>query len=43
MRMPSAGASVAVGDLVEASDASIRRTVAHYIKKVEIENAEWCR
>jgi hypothetical protein len=43
MRMPGTGASVAVGNLVGASDAGICRTVAHYIMKVEIENAEWCR
>ena len=30
MRMPSAGASVAVGGLVEAGDASICMTVALY-------------
>lgn len=41
MRMPGAGASVAVGGLVEAGDASICMTVELYITKVKIENAEW--
>ena len=40
MRMPSAGASVAVGGLVEAGDASICRAVAHYIREVHIKKAE---
>lgn len=41
MRMPGVGASVAVGGLVEAGDANICMTVALYIRKVKIENAEW--